>query len=976
MIVHRMGAALAVGICALYACAAQAATLYVSTTGTDTNPGTQAQPFLTLTRGVRDLKPGDTLLVMPGLYAESLYGIIPGGTDWNNPVTVKAYDPSNRPIMKPNANVGAYRVIEFGGNWPIPASQQHYIIIDGFILDGVNVSDSVIKIEDGAHHIRVMNSELMNAPNNGVLVYTPEIGNNEFLNLDVHDNGNTDFAHGLYIANNDNVIDGCRIYRNAGWGVHVWNSYYPSDSTSDTPSRNSIRNNIIYDNARVGGRGPGIGLYQGMGNKAYNNIVVNNNVGIVMDYGATDTFIGNNVVYKNKSNGILVGITATNNTYIYNNIVAESGYIGISVYQGSNYVRNNLGYHNTVDEPTLSDYAKNYLDYTGTAVAENNIFNPYPGLDPQFVNPENRDFHLRAGSPAINTGLALADVTTDITGTARPQGFGYDIGAYEYVKGADYYVSPTGTPQGDGSKTNPWDLQTALADNTNPANKNFAVKPGDTIWLRGGEYVVDGLASYIQGASGNYVSVRQYPGERATILGRGTSVYHVGVHGEWVNYWGFEIAGNDTIRYSAQGGQTPTDITRKDGFTFFVPHVRAINLIIHDFVGLGISCFSAASNSELYGNIIYYNGYLGSDRPHGHGVYSQNVEGAKDLIDNIVFLNFDEGIQLYGSEIASVINYSISGNTAFNNGNIFNTGTRSNFYIGAGTMKNIVFENNYIYADPTKKTGGLFIGNLADPTTTFDIALRNNYIADFVYLINWQSIEFTGNTLVKPVGSNLIKLMTPGSVPAYMWNNNAYYSSTGYGLQLADNGQVDGYNLDFQTWKSRTGFDAQSTFTTAAMPSSNAIFVRANKYEGGRANITIYNWAMADSVDVDISSVDLFDQDAQPIGKGPLLQVGDHYELHNVQDYFNDVIRATFTGSPIRVPLTGHSIAMPVGLSSLPESSFPEFGAFVLIKTAVLYGDVSGDGFVTAFDAALALQQGRSVFEAAQIGMRAVGCLA
>ncbi len=50
------------------------------------------------------------------------------------------------------------------------------------------------------------------------------------------------------------------------------------------------------------------------------------------------------------------------------------------------------------------------------------------------------------------------------------------------VAGAtDYYVAPNGSPSGNGSINNPWDLQTAL-------DQPAAVQPGDTIWLRGGTY--------------------------------------------------------------------------------------------------------------------------------------------------------------------------------------------------------------------------------------------------------------------------------------------------------------------------------------------------------------------------------------------------------------------------------------------------------------------------------------------------------
>ncbi|UCD07856.1 MAG: hypothetical protein JSW41_02730, partial [Candidatus Aenigmatarchaeota archaeon] len=42
---------------------------------------------------------------------------------------------------------------------------------------------------------------------------------------------------------------------------------------------------------------------------------------------------------------------------------------------------------------------------------------------------------LQEGSPAIDNGTNLGFIFTDIDGTSRPQGAGYDIGAYEYQSG-------------------------------------------------------------------------------------------------------------------------------------------------------------------------------------------------------------------------------------------------------------------------------------------------------------------------------------------------------------------------------------------------------------------------------------------------------------------------------------------------------------------------------------------------------------
>ncbi len=52
--------------------------------------------------------------------------------------------------------------------------------------------------------------------------------------------------------------------------------------------------------------------------------------------------------------------------------------------------------------------------------------------DPNFVNAPS-DFHLRLGSPAIDSGTTILDLLTDFEGLSRPQGIQYDIGAYEFL---------------------------------------------------------------------------------------------------------------------------------------------------------------------------------------------------------------------------------------------------------------------------------------------------------------------------------------------------------------------------------------------------------------------------------------------------------------------------------------------------------------------------------------------------------------
>jgi hypothetical protein len=49
-----------------------------------------------------------------------------------------------------------------------------------------------------------------------------------------------------------------------------------------------------------------------------------------------------------------------------------------------------------------------------------------------FVNAAEHNYQLVAGAAAIDAGVDLATVTADRSGTPRPQGSAYDVGAYEW----------------------------------------------------------------------------------------------------------------------------------------------------------------------------------------------------------------------------------------------------------------------------------------------------------------------------------------------------------------------------------------------------------------------------------------------------------------------------------------------------------------------------------------------------------------
>ncbi|MCX5677125.1 MAG: hypothetical protein NTX87_19220, partial [Planctomycetota bacterium] len=67
------------------------ATYFVAPTGSDRSPGTQEQPFQTIGKGVRVLKPGDTLILRGGRYHEAPEISKLAGTE-DGPITISGYE--------------------------------------------------------------------------------------------------------------------------------------------------------------------------------------------------------------------------------------------------------------------------------------------------------------------------------------------------------------------------------------------------------------------------------------------------------------------------------------------------------------------------------------------------------------------------------------------------------------------------------------------------------------------------------------------------------------------------------------------------------------------------------------------------------------------------------------------------------------------------------------------------------------------
>lgn len=246
---------------------------------------------------------------------------------------------------------------------------------------------------------------------------------------------------------------GTHNYIYLGWNEFAYNEYgrgmqFYGHLNGDWIDNLYVHDNYIHHNGLHGailGGGDGGGIpYEFMKNcYFYNNVVAFNGQrypdtggkGILMggeNSGGNEGnwYIYNNTFYHNLGGEIYVSTGSDPKSIIMKNniIVPASGKSYYSGKSGSFFTGSNNCYYGAGDGPS---WDSNRLDNT----------------DPQFVvdSPAtDLDFRLKETSPCRNatTSEVSAIVTKDYVGVLRPQGTGFDIGAYEWIE--DYTPPPGG----------------------------------------------------------------------------------------------------------------------------------------------------------------------------------------------------------------------------------------------------------------------------------------------------------------------------------------------------------------------------------------------------------------------------------------------------------------------------------------------------------------------------------------------------
>lgn len=407
------------------------------------------------------LGPGDTIYLEPHTRAQIVISRVTQGSA-TNPITITnaasgqfIIDTTNTATKKGITLAGCHDVVLKGTDVIDPVAETINpgikIVHTPSGTSGITVTqhgDNTHPPITGSYNFELRDMEIAGTGFAGVLVKCDLLlastgfvmTNVKIHDLDIHDTG----GEGLYIGASDfatvdrHQIQGLEIYRNVitntGWdGIQVGAA---------------TQNASIHDNRIVGyGLLAGTDIYQdegirtNPGTKAdiYNNFIAGDpayaGTGIFADpYGSIKIY--NNVVVSPGERGIYIhesdyakGYTLDYAVEMFNNTIVTPSTFGVEFQAGkhskdSRWVNNivvapGTAYHEFQDAPILQEATNTELASVAAA---------------GFLNAANFKYRLAPSNAAVNSGtnVAARGVTADYDNIPRPQGTGYDRGAFEY----------------------------------------------------------------------------------------------------------------------------------------------------------------------------------------------------------------------------------------------------------------------------------------------------------------------------------------------------------------------------------------------------------------------------------------------------------------------------------------------------------------------------------------------------------------
>jgi hypothetical protein len=301
------------------------ATLYVSTSGSDSYPGTSSQPLRTIVHAYSLATAGTTIILKAGVYTDynSGWGIHLGKSGTASaPITIKSEVPG------------------------------------GAVIDGQNASDRNVGFYiDGSYNI-LDGLEIKNGPKGGISNWAQ---NNQILNCNIHNNGNpaSSSTQGMDGVYSDETTSGT-IYR-ANFVHHNGRA----GSTLDHGLYLCGKNELVINNVLLANTGNGIQLagYTTVANmKIYNNVMALNGAnGIVLWQALSGIDIKNNIFYQNGHSGIGSWDAHGSGINIDHNISYGNAYGHFNFTDGGSDYSYNLG-STAYSDPQLANTSSSTFD--------------------------------------------------------------------------------------------------------------------------------------------------------------------------------------------------------------------------------------------------------------------------------------------------------------------------------------------------------------------------------------------------------------------------------------------------------------------------------------------------------------------------------------------------------------------------------------------------------------------------------------
>jgi len=395
---------------------AEAATYYISPTGSDSNSGTQALPFRQIRKGISVAAAGDTLLIADGSYFG--FDIRNKSGTSASPITIRATG-TNAHVV-PTTDRPDNRDTIF-------ITSSNFWILDG--LRSFNANRAAVRLDD-AHRITIRNGVFGNNGTWGIFT-----NNSDDSLFEYNECYGSVAQHGIYVSNSSMrpTVRGNRLHHNAQCGLHM-----NGDLSFGAPGLiigALVESNVVWSNGAAGGAG--INMDGPQDSIVRNNLIYGNSAGGITAYaidaaeGPRNLQILHNTIDmpSNARWAVLIGqsaglVTVRNNILLHANS-ARGGLLFVT----STDVSNTDGDYNILDRITPNDggTVHTLAQWQGMGHEIHSFSASRASL---YVDPAAGDYHLRSGSTAIDAGTPVA-VPLDIDGNARPAGAGYDIGCDE-----------------------------------------------------------------------------------------------------------------------------------------------------------------------------------------------------------------------------------------------------------------------------------------------------------------------------------------------------------------------------------------------------------------------------------------------------------------------------------------------------------------------------------------------------------------